>query len=292
MRSSCDEVPRGGRLERHGSCTLVHDKLSDCYCRFAARSSWLAHAPAPASASSTRNRPARSVDAVAGARAGGQPELRRRRCTDYACFTAGDYRKPRGFCYHTYPSLKYPQDQPRALGRPRARRGISAAATDEFRRRSTMKLTRPDDRDEDVTGGNLGAEARMGIVCSEGVVKRGDAAFERFVGRHRPPTPRGSSASTPRRASIARPAATPNIALIDPAIAAARWRRDDFRRQRLQPVGGWAIAGWPVTTILLRTGGGGESAHGLRQSRRQAGGAQDLARVLPPGLLARGRLAL
>lgn len=29
----------------------------------------------------------------------------------YACFTADDYRMPRGFRYHTYPSLKYPEDQ-------------------------------------------------------------------------------------------------------------------------------------------------------------------------------------
>ena len=24
----------------------------------------------------------------------------------YACFSADDYKTPRGFCYHTYPSLK------------------------------------------------------------------------------------------------------------------------------------------------------------------------------------------
>ena len=26
----------------------------------------------------------------------------------YACFSADDYKTPRGFCYHTYPSLEGP----------------------------------------------------------------------------------------------------------------------------------------------------------------------------------------
>ena len=42
----------------------------------------------------------------------------------YACFNAEYYKTPRGFCSHTYPSLKFPEDQAGALGRARARRAL------------------------------------------------------------------------------------------------------------------------------------------------------------------------
>src|SRR5256886_12571492 len=50
------------------------------------------------------------VEAVAEARGHGLP-IYAETLHHYTCFTADDYRSPRGFCYHTYPSLKYPEDQ-------------------------------------------------------------------------------------------------------------------------------------------------------------------------------------
>ena len=88
----------------------------------------------------------------------------------YACFNAEYYKTPRGFCSHTYPSLKFPEDQ-QALWDGL----VHGGSRDAGHRRV------PDDLEiklrgktiEDVTGGNVGAEARMGIAWSEGVVKRG-----------------------------------------------------------------------------------------------------------------------
>src|SRR5439155_904490 len=108
------------------------------------------------------------VEAVAEARAGGYP-IYAETLHHYACFNAEDYKSPRGFCYHTYPSLKYPEDQA-ALWNGLVTYGISTTATDEFPTSLELKLRGQDL--ENVTGGNLGAEARMGIVYSEGVVKR------------------------------------------------------------------------------------------------------------------------
>src|SRR5262249_56034351 len=70
------------------------------------------------------------VEAVAEARAGGYP-IYAETLHHYACFTAEDYKSPRGFCYHTYPSLKYPEDQ-LALWNGLVRDGGAATVTDGF----------------------------------------------------------------------------------------------------------------------------------------------------------------
>ena len=58
------------------------------------------------------------------------------------------------------------------------RDGVSTTATDEYPTSLELKL-RGKDLDN-VTGGNLGAEARMGIIFTEGVVKR-RMSLQRFV---------------------------------------------------------------------------------------------------------------
>ena len=50
------------------------------------------------------------VDAIAEARGQGQP-VYGETLHQYACFNAEYYKTPRGFCSHTYPSLKFPEDQ-------------------------------------------------------------------------------------------------------------------------------------------------------------------------------------
>src|SRR5262245_63811572 len=116
------------------------------------------------------------VEAVAEARAHRLP-IYAETLHHYTCFTAEDYKSPRGFCYHTYPSLKYPDDQA-ALWDGLVNGGVSTTATDEFPTSLELKLRGQDL--ENVTGGNLGAEARLGIVYSEGVVKR-KMSLERFA---------------------------------------------------------------------------------------------------------------
>ena len=82
----------------------------------------------------------------------------------------------------------------------------------------------------------------------------------------------------PKKGVIA-PGSDADIAIIDPAIRKPSRARTS-RVSDYSPWEGWAIQGWPVTTILRDARRRGEPAPDLRQPRRQAGGAQDLARVL------------
>jgi dihydropyrimidinase len=161
----------------------------------------------------------------------------------YACFNAEDYKKPRGFCYHTYPSLKFPEDQ-NALWEGLVRDGVSTTATDEYPTSLDVKLRGKNI--DDVTGGNLGAEARMGIVYTEGVVKRG-MTLERFA------DVTSSNAARilglyPRKGAIA-PGSDADLCLIDPSIK-KRLTREDFHVSDYSPWEGWEASGWPMMTIL------------------------------------------
>jgi dihydropyrimidinase len=97
-----------------------------------------------------------------------------------------------------------------------------------------------------VTGGNLGAEARMGIVYTEGVVRRG-MTLQRFA------EVTSTNAARilglyPRKGVIAA-GSDADIVLIDPSIK-KKLTRDDFHVSDYSPWEGWQIEGWPVTTIL------------------------------------------
>ena len=182
------------------------------------------------------------VEAVAEARGHGRP-IYAETLHHYTCFSADDYRSPRGFCYHTYPSLKYPEDQA-ALWDGLLNDAVSTTATDEYP--TTLALKLRGKTIEDVTGGNLGAEARMGIVYTEGVVKR-KMSLERFV------QVTSSNAAKilglyPRKGALA-PGSDADIVLIDPTISRAL-TKDDFHVSDYSPWEGWEVRGWPVTTIL------------------------------------------
>jgi dihydropyrimidinase len=161
----------------------------------------------------------------------------------YACFSAADYHQPRGFCYHTYPSLKLAEDQ-QALWEGLVRDGVSTTATDEYPTSLELKLRGRNI--DDVTGGNLGAEARMGIVYTEGVVRRG-MSLARFA------DVTSSNAARilglyPRKGAIAL-GSDADLCLIDPGIH-KKLGREDFHVSDYSPWEGWEVRGWPVTTIL------------------------------------------
>jgi dihydropyrimidinase len=161
----------------------------------------------------------------------------------YACFNAEDYKKPRGFCHHTYPSLKFPEDQ-NALWEGLVRDGVSTTATDEYP--TTLAVKMLGKNIDDVTGGNLGAEARLGIVYTEGVVKRG-MSLQRFT------EVTSTNAARilglyPRKGVIA-PGSDADLCFIDPTINRILTRAD-FHVSDYSPWEGWMAAGWPVTTIL------------------------------------------
>ncbi|OLC31344.1 MAG: hypothetical protein AUH81_18230 [Candidatus Rokubacteria bacterium 13_1_40CM_4_69_5] len=182
------------------------------------------------------------VEAVGEARAKGRP-IYAETLHHYACFTAEDYKKPRGFCYHTYPSLKYPEDQA-ALWQGLIGDGVSTTATDEYPTSLELKLRGK--TIEDVTGGNLGAEARMGIIFTEGVMKR-RMSLPRFA------QVTSTNAAKilglyPRKGVIAA-GSDADLVLIDPTIKKAL-ARDDFHVSDYSPWEGWEVQGWPMTTIL------------------------------------------
>jgi dihydropyrimidinase len=182
------------------------------------------------------------VEAVVEARGHGLPVY----CETlhhYALFTAEDYKKPRGFCYHTYPSLKYPEDH-KALWQGLVADGVSTTATDEFPTTLEHKLLGK--RIDNVTGGNLGAEARMGIIYTEGVVRRG-MPLQRFA------EVTSTNAARilglyPRKGAIAA-GSDADIVVLDPAIRKTL-TREDFHVSDYSPWEGWKVEGWPIMTIL------------------------------------------
>ena len=182
------------------------------------------------------------VEAVQAARAQGLP-IYAETLHHYACFNQEDYKTPRGFCYHTYPSLKLPEDQA-ALWDGLVKDGVSTTATDEFPTSLELKLRGQEL--ENVTGGNLGAEARMGIVWSEGVVKRG-MSLQRFADVTSTNAAR-ILGLYPKKGVIA-PGSDADLVLIDPAIAKTL-RKEDFHVSDYSPWENWPVRGWPVTTIL------------------------------------------
>ncbi|OLB53754.1 MAG: hypothetical protein AUH99_01420 [Candidatus Rokubacteria bacterium 13_2_20CM_2_70_11] len=229
-----EEKQTDGRL-----LPLVHNKLSEL---LAFRRTIQLAAATGAGVYFVHTSAKEGVEAVAEARAEGLP-IYAETLHHYACFTAEDYKTPRGFCYHTYPSLKYPEDQA-ALWDGLVRDGVSTTATDEFPTSLELKLRGQDL--ENVTGGNLGAEARMGIVFSEGVAKR-RMSLQRFA------EVTSTNAARilglyPQKGVIA-PGSDADLVLIDPAIRKTL-AREDFHVSDYSPWEGWPIQGWPVTTIL------------------------------------------
>ena len=182
------------------------------------------------------------VEAIAEARAGGLP-VYGETLHQYACFNAEYYKTPRGFCSHTYPSLKFPEDQ-QALWTGLVKEGLSCLATDEYPTSLELKLRGR--TIEDVTGGNVGAEARMGIAYSEGVVKRG-MALTRFADVTSTNAAR-IFGLYPRKGVIA-PGSDADLAFIDPAVRKTL-TRDDFHVTDYSPWEGWEVSGWPVMTML------------------------------------------
>ncbi len=182
------------------------------------------------------------VETIREARAAGLP-VYGETLHQYTCFDAEHYKTPRGFCSHTYPSLKTPDDR-QALWDGLVRDGLSTLATDEYP--TTLALKLKGKTIEDITGGNVGAEARMGIGYTEGVVKRG-MSLERFAAIT------STNAAKifglyPRKGAIA-PGSDADLAIIDPRVRKTL-ARDDFHVTDYSPWEGWEVQGWPVTTIL------------------------------------------
>jgi dihydropyrimidinase len=214
------------------------------------------------------------VEAVAEARGHNLP-IYAETLHHYACFSAEDYRKPRGFCHHTYPSLKFADDQS-ALWEGLVNDGVSTTATDEYPTSLEVKLRGKNI--DDVTGGNLGAEARMGIVYTEGVVKRG-MTLQRYA------DVTSSNAARilglfPRKGAIA-VGSDADLCIIDPGIK-KKLSAADFHVSDYSPWEGWEIHGWPIMTILR-----GQTIVDNGELRGSLGGGQLIPRKIDPVVLRR-----
>lgn len=182
------------------------------------------------------------VEAIQQARARGLP-VYGETLHHYACRTSEDYRAPRGYCHHTYPSLKSAEDRD-SLWRGLLDGTLSTTATDELPTSLEVKLRGETIRN--LTGGNIGAEARMGIVYTEGVSRRG-MSLERYVDV--------TSANAarifglyPRKGALA-VGSDADVAILDPTVHRSL-TMDDFHVSDYSPWEGWEVTAWPVTTVL------------------------------------------
>ena len=182
------------------------------------------------------------VNAVAAARNRGQA-VYGEVLTLALSFNAFQYREPDGMKYHTYPSLKYPEDGS-DLWSGLLGNNLTFTATDSS---FTTYLDKTAGRNvQDMRGGNIGIEIRMGVNYTEAVVRRGMSLTQfanitatnaaRLLGMY------------PQKGVIA-PGSDADFAIIDPAIH-KRLTMDDLHLRDYSPWEGWEIFGWPTTVIL------------------------------------------
>ena len=182
------------------------------------------------------------VNAVAAARSRGLP-VYGEVLTLALSFNCWQYREPDGMKYHTYPSLKYPEDG-RDLWSGLLGNNLTFTATDSS---FTTYVDKTAGRNvQDMRGGNIGIEIRMGVNYSEAVVKRGMPLTQyanitstnaaRLLGMY------------PRKGVIA-PGSDADFAIIDPTFK-KRLTMDDLHLRDYSPWEGWEVSGWPTTVIL------------------------------------------
>ena len=182
------------------------------------------------------------VNAVAAARSRGLP-VYGEVLTLALSFNCWQYREPDGMKYHTYPSLKYPEDGG-DLWAGLLGNNLTFTATDSS---FTTYLDKTAGRNvQDMRGGNIGIEIRMGVNYSEAVVKRGMPLTQyanitstnaaRLLGMY------------PRKGVIA-PGSDADFAIIDPSFR-KRLTMADLHLRDYSPWEGWEVSGWPTTVIL------------------------------------------
>jgi dihydropyrimidinase len=185
---------------------------------------------------------ATGVAAIAAARAKGVP-IYGETLHQYLMYTAEDYRRPNGQIYHTYPSLKFREDQ-EALWKATDHGAIQTVATDEICCPLRIKLQGR--RIDDTTGGNAGVEPRLSLIYTETVEKRGYGLSD-FVG-----LVSASAAKImglyPRKGALA-VGSDADIVLLDPrrrrTVHAAELHEADY-----SPWEGRDLAAWPSITML------------------------------------------
>jgi len=161
----------------------------------------------------------------------------------YMLKTSEDYKSPNGQIYHTYPSLKSPEDQAE-LWAGTIDGSINCVATDEICCTLAKKLQ--GSRIDDTTGGNAGVEPRVSLMYTEMVGKRG-YTLPHFVDMV------SSNAAKimglyPRKGALAA-GSDADVVVLDPAdqrvITASQLHEADYT-----PWEGRKMDAWPCLTVL------------------------------------------
>jgi dihydropyrimidinase len=185
---------------------------------------------------------ATGVRAIAAARAQGFP-IYGETLHQYLMYNSEDYKKPNGQIYHTYPSLKFPEDQ-KALWEATNHGAIQCVATDEICCPLRIKLQGR--RIDDTTGGNAGVEPRVSLIYTETVEKRGYSLND-FVGLVSTNAAK-IMGMYPRKGCIA-PGADADICILDPALRRTV-RAEAMHESDYSPWEGREVEAWPAMTIL------------------------------------------
>jgi dihydropyrimidinase len=185
---------------------------------------------------------ASGVAAVREARAKGLP-IYGETLHQYMLYNSADYRRPYGQIYHTYPSLKTPEDQA-ALWEGTLDGSIHSVATDELCCNLATKTQ--GNRIDDTTGGNAACEPRVALMYTEMVGRRG-YSLTRFADLV------SSNAAKimglyPRKGAIA-PGSDADIAVLDPALRRVI-RKEDLHETDYSPWEGHQVDAWPSMTLL------------------------------------------
>jgi dihydropyrimidinase len=185
---------------------------------------------------------ATGVSAVREARARGLP-IYGETLHQYMLYNSADYRRPNGQIYHTYPSLKAPEDQA-ALWAGTLDGSIHSVATDELCCNLAVKTQ--GNRIDDTTGGNAACEPRVSLMYTEMVGRRGYSLM-RFADLV------SSNAAKimglyPRKGAIA-PGSDADITVLDPALRRVI-RKEDLHETDYSPWEGHQVDAWPCMTVL------------------------------------------
>ncbi len=160
----------------------------------------------------------------------------------YLLATQDDYKQPDGQMYHTYPSLKAPEDQA-SLWTATRTGGVSCIGTDGICCPKDQKTRGV--RVDDVTGGNVTIEPRLGLMYTHMVTKRG-YSMEEFVALTLTNAAR-IMGLYPRKGVLA-VGSDADIVLLDPTpriLSAATLHESDYT-----PWEGWEVTAWPSLTML------------------------------------------
>jgi dihydropyrimidinase len=182
------------------------------------------------------------VEAIREARAKGMP-VYGETLHQYLMYTSGDYRRPNGQMYHTYPSIKSQVDQD-ALWAGMMDSSIQTVATDEVC--CSLKDKTMGKRIDDTTGGNVGVEPRVSLMYSEMVGRRG-YTLEKFVDLV------STNAAKimglyPRKGAIA-VGSDADITVLDPSRRFIL-TKDMLHESDYSPWEGHEMLAWPTTTVL------------------------------------------